>query len=550
MAQRCKLCRNFLMGIVINYVVLSPTTGNAKKLDLPHFSAFKNCTFHIITIQVKNPNDLEEKMDSTAYDVDAIDSLSIRSRHYFALQRPTNHLTEGHLQQMLQCGNLLAKLNQSNSNFKFRVSPSPRQNCIVQFYIDPPNCPSWRKPMSSSYADQILSWTIFNPVIDCRLVWTRFLRQTISWRWAFIHVKTIATSDIAPFVTKHDIEDIVRRELEYFIMEIPTSPLTLTFFVLNNISNASNHEVASTIDFKYIVSEIETQTAMLLKLVEFSMMPNLQDMKTENLSILDIPDSDEAYKLYPFNIEDYPRFSDLENIIPFEIYHRAPFFQLHGDSISSHPYPTNWNKSEHVLGDVIHSLLFTTNVSCRTLIKNLKRIGMYTFLSSEWPKFQRFLPETIIVLSRNGEGYPAFPKTDNLYFVTCAPLGTTGLSLEGLISAFDGYIWLLIIVSASITKMISYTTEKYFGMIRKTGFHHQGIFCTLKILLGEHIRMKVFKSKMILISWLFVGIVISNAYEGENTSKLISPQGYLKYEKFIQVAENNFTVYTPIQLFF
>lgn len=545
----------YLYGLLINVstlcniLVLSPTLS-ARKLNFQSFAAFKGCNWHIITIQANKPSDLEEKLDPTAYEVDEIYSPSIRSKHYFIMQMPPSYLADKDLQQMLQCGNLLATLNQSSSDFKFQVSPSPRQNCIAQFYIDPPNCPSWRKPKALSNTKQIFTPTIFIPVMDYRVRLTRNLRQSISWRWAFIHVKTIHSFNISPFVYKHDIEDIVRRELGTFWAEIPSSPLTLTFFIWHNTSNAFKQDVISTIDFTYIVSEIETQTRLLVQLMDYSTLHRHQDKATNSFSIPDISESNLVYKLYRFNIKEQTSFSDLESIIPFEMYRRAPFFQNHlGSSTTNKAYPTNWNKSEHGLGDVVHSLLLTSNISSTVLFNNLYRMGMHNFLGNQWPTVQKFLPETKILFSLHGEGYPVFPNTNDLYFVTCAPRGTSSLTLVGLVSAFDGYVWLLVIASALVTKLISYLVEKYLAMIRKAGFVHQGIFFTLKILIGEHISMNIFKSKVILISWLFVGIIISNAYEGENISQLISPPEYLKYREFNRVTKNNFTVYTAISLF-
>lgn len=120
---------------------------------------------------------------------------------------------------------------------------------------------------------------------------------------------------------------------------------------------------------------------------------------------------------------------------------------------------------------------------------------MYHFLSKVWDKLSQSLPRTLNVFSHFGEGYPVFSNADNLYFVACAPPGISALSLEGLISGFDCYVWIFILVSASITKMISYVVEKYLAMIRKSSFHYRSSFFTLKILLGEQTNLAVFKRK-------------------------------------------------------
>lgn len=521
---------SFIFGICF---VLHAFPISSEKLKFPQITAFRHCTLHFISIQV----DVSNKF-SDVYEVDKVDYVSIRSKHYFSLDENMAEQLEylGHWR--LQCGKFLAKLEHSKSEFKFRTHPSHRQTCIVQVYIDPPNCPQWRAATAESSSENILSTTLLDPVVDNRLNWYGdTLGQMITWKWIFVHLKK-ADYCTSPLPYLYEIEHVVRHQLGYFLAWQATTTVTL----ISCISEESANDGSKSITKTYLVSEIESHTALILKLKR---NPHLRDL-VEKPGEISFPESELIYKLHEINFQDHPDFSSLENVNQHML-HLIPFQQNHGfpTSDDSNIYPTNWNQLTQGIGMVLQSLIFKSNLTANTLLKPDEN-GVVLLTGTLWTKVNKYLRGTWEYKSQRGEGTLVFHDVNRLYFVTCASDGAIGLSIKGLVSAFDGYVWLLIFISTLLTKLASFMVEKCLGLSHKTSSLYHNAFFIYQILLCQGVRMD--RNKFMLISWLGMGIVLSNAYNGENISKLSAPLKYLKFDTFRQVLDQNFTIYSPITL--
>lgn len=347
---------------------------------------------------------------------------------------------------------------------------------------------------------------------------------------------------IPPVADRLDIEHIIRRELQSFINKIPTSPLTLTFGIVLNTPGSQNSSYIGEI---YIATEIEEHIVLLSRLQKLYDSGHLRKLETENKSIVV---SKLVYKLYRFDLKNYSDFSSLEKINQ-KMFPLTPFLQFNSFAILSerNVYPSNWNEHMCDLRLEIYSLLIKVNITAYILFMNIGKSGMSNFISRNWPLIVEALPEIHIRTSHVTEEFPAYPSRDSFHFVTCAPSGKTGPLLTGLVSAFDSYVWICIFISAAISTLVSHYNEKYSGLSMAALCSHKIIFI-FNVLLCQEVKFKVFKRKLIVVSWIFVGIVVSNAYQGENIGKLSIPLKHVKFSKYSQVLASNFSVYSPTAL--
>lgn len=533
---------SFHRGTFVNSYLISD------ELQLSRLSAFDNCTIHIISAQMNKFTNVPE----SAYTINLLEYPTVRSKHHFAPEGDNTDLPnfmEEH--RSLQCGYLTAFLNQSKSNFIFRTSPPPKQNCIVQFYIDPPNCPSWKKRVPSlTYVHSVLSETMFDLVFDHRRKWYPSLSQSLNWRWVFVHCRKVnKTSQAKSYMD--DIEQLVRRDLRGSMVfnsrhhydEFPAAPLTLIYIITQNMTTSLGHHFISN---TYIVNEIEERISFLSKLKTTPISKLLLESKDEPLPF---PESQLSYNWYAIDISRHNDIDTLDKILR-DIYPILTFYYAHGVPIlgNARMYPTVWNQSHHGLASVILSLVFKHNVTSENIRQQLNEIrpanlrGKVTYLVAD------SMPRNAIMTSDFGEGYPSFAEVNVYHFLTCAPRGTTTPSLKGLISAFDGYTWLLILLATFATIVTLETARRFRGLPNSLVIFYHNLFFVTNVLLCQDAALRFVRCKIFVWCWLLIGLVISNAYQGENIGQLSSPLKYLRFEKFSQIIENNFTVYAPIEL--
>lgn len=127
-----------------------------------------------------------------------------------------------------------------------------------------------------------------------------------------------------------------------------------------------------------------------------------------------------------------------------------------------------------------------------------------------------------------------------LKFITCGGEEAGHFSLFGYISAFDNYCWLLIAT-------VSFASLWVFHKCRH-GTLSQNVFVPLRVLLeqGLHHQCSQNSCKYINLVWLVVGVVVSNAYKGENITDLSSPIHSKPVKEFQEILAKNFTVYSPV----
>lgn len=130
------------------------------------------------------------------------------------------------------------------------------------------------------------------------------------------------------------------------------------------------------------------------------------------------------------------------------------------------------------------------------------------------------------------------PKTSNdgYYFLTCCSVGEDGaFSLTGLVSAYDDYTWIWISLGLVVTPAFLIhilLREKLSDVILNSFsiFLEQGCF--------ENIMRR---SKWIGCVCLFMGIILSNTYRGDNITALTAPRPQSKWVRYDELFARNFT---------
>ncbi|CAL8069490.1 unnamed protein product [Orchesella dallaii] len=157
-------------------------------------------------------------------------------------------------------------------------------------------------------------------------------------------------------------------------------------------------------------------------------------------------------------------------------------------------------------------------------------------------------------------------KWYSLRFVSCGRPETNNLAFKELISIFDTKTWIYLnLLTLTVALLSSYGSWKQ----EKGGNNSQGEpilnigsfwnyfheYCVpsfmsyYKVLVeqGDPIAVAVFKIpflRSIYLSYMVVGIVLSNAYKNDNISRLTLPLEAIPYENFDQLVKHKFEIFT------
>lgn len=133
---------------------------------------------------------------------------------------------------------------------------------------------------------------------------------------------------------------------------------------------------------------------------------------------------------------------------------------------------------------------------------------------------------------------------DRLRFISCGKRGFRHLPFEEFVSIFDYRVWILTMVSLvaaalSISGVVSGHIYTFPG----------NLLACAKVLLEQGNPFPNFVAKipilrLIIAADLLVGVVISNCYKSTNVYNMITEREPLRYEKFMELVKDNFTIYT------
>lgn len=154
-------------------------------------------------------------------------------------------------------------------------------------------------------------------------------------------------------------------------------------------------------------------------------------------------------------------------------------------------------------------------------------------------------------------------RKDVLNCIACSIPEIELMSFSGLISAYDIPSWIFLVgtyiifgafVAFTTTKCGSLTGQKDGGkLVLKEGPFYMGV----KVFLEQGIDISDCHKKISYIytnctfgPWILGAVVLSNAYRGENISKIAAPLPPIPIKGFAELVARNFTVYTPVDQVF
>lgn len=148
---------------------------------------------------------------------------------------------------------------------------------------------------------------------------------------------------------------------------------------------------------------------------------------------------------------------------------------------------------------------------------------------------------------RNMLIFPYFLKENihSLRFVSCEERGFTSVAFQELVKVFDNQSWLLILASAiSVVIPLQVFYRRKYALVPEW-------VAPVKVFLeqGDPFPNEATSKdnlKVVISTFLLMGVVLSNAYKNSNVYNMILPRNPVPYEYFRELLRDNFTIYTRV----
>ncbi|CAL8076550.1 unnamed protein product [Orchesella dallaii] len=197
-------------------------------------------------------------------------------------------------------------------------------------------------------------------------------------------------------------------------------------------------------------------------------------------------------------------------------------------------------KHEQLMESLTWGLLQPNSTLLGNGNKNTGKLFTHTY-------FPFIYPQTTNIVHSESIGY--IGPLDQVHFVTCAPLKEHNwLSLIGLVAAFEWRLWLVIGITSTVCGITVYFMLQFSQIYitqKKIGTSVTVIGFVWDVLLGQG-NSAVEKVRWIGGTWALVGVVLTNAYLGDNINMLTAPLPIQKVEKFDELFQSNFSIYSTI----
>lgn len=138
-------------------------------------------------------------------------------------------------------------------------------------------------------------------------------------------------------------------------------------------------------------------------------------------------------------------------------------------------------------------------------------------------------------------------ELNSFRFITCHYKGHTGHVFTEFVSVYDKLVWSILAFSVVLVA----TSLKFVSGNNKSVAFANLIMSLLEVLLeqGDPFPNRVasstrFRTRILLISFMLVGILLSNGYKNDNVYNMILPREELHYKNFEELTILNFSVYT------
>ncbi|CAL8083803.1 unnamed protein product [Orchesella dallaii] len=140
-------------------------------------------------------------------------------------------------------------------------------------------------------------------------------------------------------------------------------------------------------------------------------------------------------------------------------------------------------------------------------------------------------------------------KLSEVHFITCAPVAEgSWLSLTGLVVAFQGPLWLTLGIASVVSGLALHFVLHVSNFLQQKRVEKASLFdmaFVWDVLLGQG-NVAVEKIKWIGGSWALIGVVVTNAYLGDNITMLTAPLPVKRVETFAELFSNNFSIHSSV----
>lgn len=194
------------------------------------------------------------------------------------------------------------------------------------------------------------------------------------------------------------------------------------------------------------------------------------------------------------------------------------------------PYTSfeNWMISDPIVaGLVFRNCVITSYLpSQKALSKNMHKMGR-------------------IVVDSDEKGSYAYLQDTHLKYITCDGISDGKLSILGYFSAFDKFIWIALLgmVLCSAGFLVAFVNFMSDDLANKIN-----LWLPISILFeqGANDQTNSYSYSMLLISWTTMGLVISNAYKGQNITDLSAAIPPVPMKHFNELIDKKFYIYSKV----
>ncbi|CAL8076548.1 unnamed protein product [Orchesella dallaii] len=519
---------------------------------------FTGCSIHLV---VNHINFNYSAQNDGSYNLEPFQNTPIiLSQYNFNIQPPSSSFDLNSLLPKggMYCDEYNVQLAHQQG-FKFQAIPDPKATCFVQVFIDPVPCKTWslanepeilgmpqRNVFSGSFLD-----SIFHYKMD------KEMGSLAKPGLIFIHI------------TK-------RREFNKFSTEV-------LFRIDNYWQIQTFYHSYSNIQSTKILLQIEPVKSKMQEIINEVIEGSLltcQDYKSwwqrgaEACKHLERLSFDKFFFAPRCHMSALQGSAELPVLLDYKQYHPKTWMDLetlransasckHGKFALISPYAgqiknldrfyvkdlVEFVKGEEQPGIVKHeqlmeSLTWGLLQPNSTLLgngnKNAGKLFTYRY-------FPFIYPQISTIVHTESVGY--IGPLDQVHFVTCAPLKEhSWLSLIGLVAAFEWRLWLVIGIASTASGITVYFMLQFWQIYvtqKKIGTSVTVIGFAWDVLLGQG-NSAVDKVRWIGGTWALVGVVLTNAYLGDNINMLTAPLPIKKVEKFDELFQSNFSIYSTI----
>ncbi|CAL8132115.1 unnamed protein product [Orchesella dallaii] len=444
-----------------------------------------------------------------------------------------------------------------NHGFKFQATPDPKATCLVQVYIDPVPCKKWSFGNVPYFLAMVRKNIFSGTFLDSIFYYNKDINLNNIAKPGLIFLHVTKLRDLVPYSNEvlFKVDNYWQFSTYYHSYNFiqPTKILLQIKPVVSktgeSINEVKESRLLSCQDYKkWWIRGIEFckhlgqstinnflfgGRCFILALHETAKLPLLLNYKNYNpKSWTDLEslrfNSDPCKNGQFVLVSPYAR--QIQNLDHFYIRDLVDYRKRKDEP--------GILKHEQLVESLTWGLLRPNSSIIGNNQQNSAKMLTSTYFPFIYPKIA-----TIVHLESIGYIGPL----EQVHFVTCAPVKKSSwISLIGLVAAFEWRIWLAICIASTASGMTVFFMLEFLQIYvtqKKIGTSVTVIGFVWDVLLGQG-NSVVDKVRWIGGTWALVGVVLTNAYLGDNIKMLTAPLPIKKVETFDELFQTNFSIYS------